>query len=291
MTLPIAVSSAILMCNKGTALTPLGLSGSSNVRICDFEVATISDTMPGLIIAPFGKCTITNEMCSPIPVGQWKNPFDSRCIVGNKQALLQGATLKCENGGNISVMLAAQALALIFENLPKAYRSIEDVANFITEQMLDNLYGSDAREINELLRGDDDGIFSLFTNVDNVAKGLNRFRQMVDYGRPWDYKSRIWNQFGGEWTYDPKTRRMYSFDIWSNIHYGYIGAAVGIPPEMLSLGAHGAQLAKTQHLDQSYDQYAIDLGVGLWKSRHENITSDEIIDSVRNNANNLNTKK
>jgi hypothetical protein len=119
MSLPIAVTGAVMVCDKGTAMVPLVASGSGNVQICDQFAAVVTDVMPGANISPFGICVITNAVCSPTPVGKWVNPFANNCIMGREQTLLQGATLPCAIGGTISVMSAAQASVLVGENLVK----------------------------------------------------------------------------------------------------------------------------------------------------------------------------
>lgn len=117
MSKPIAMTGSVLMCDKGTAPVPLVASGSASVKICNVLAAVVTDILPGTNIFPFGTCAVTKLPCFPIPVGDWTNPFDNLCIIGNRQSLLEGATLPCLIGGTISVMSAAQAAVFAGRNL------------------------------------------------------------------------------------------------------------------------------------------------------------------------------
>lgn len=117
MALPMAKTGSVMMCDKGTAPIPLVASGSAKVEICDVFLAAVSDVKPGANISPFGICIITQSVCSPMPVGLWKNPFDSACIVGGVQGLLENAKLPCAIGGTISLMSAGQASVLVGQNV------------------------------------------------------------------------------------------------------------------------------------------------------------------------------
>ncbi len=119
MSIPVAVTGAVMVCNKGTSIVPLVASGNASVKICDVFAAVVTDVTPDTNISPFGICAITKMVCSPAPVGNWLNPFANKCIIGNVQSLLEGATLPCAIGGTISVMSAAQATVLVGLNVIK----------------------------------------------------------------------------------------------------------------------------------------------------------------------------
>lgn len=124
MMLPIAVTGAVMVCDKGTTMSPLVASGSASVQICGAYAAMVTDTLPGANVSPFGMCVITKAACSPAPVGNWLNSFANSCIIGKVQSLLEGATLPCEFGGTISIMSAAQATVLIGHTLAELPASV-----------------------------------------------------------------------------------------------------------------------------------------------------------------------
>ncbi|QTA85832.1 polymorphic toxin type 44 domain-containing protein [Desulfonema magnum] len=110
---------------------------------------------------------------------------------------------------------------------------------------------------------------------------------------------------------DYPERLLYSFDIWSNIHYGYIGLAAGFTEWVLLSGAGFAQkLADTNPpgywkrrleeigdadflaaFDDPHDQQAIKIGFELWKGFKTKVTTKNILDSVRKYSSKLKTKQ
>jgi hypothetical protein len=59
----------------------------------------------------------------------------------------------------------------------------------------------------------------------------------------------------------------YYFDVWSNIHYGYVGLSVGFDETTLRAGSHLAQLLTqgTEGFDTKDDATAINIGFALYK--------------------------
>lgn len=74
-----------------------------------------------------------------------------------------------------------------------------------------------------------------------AAYGL--WAERVAPGRPWDHKPLLREKFRGE--IHPRWHKYgghdYYYDIWSNIHYGYVGVAVGFSTAELINGAGIAQ--------------------------------------------------
>lgn len=58
------------------------------------------------------------------------------------------------------------------------------------------------------------------------------------------------------------------YDIWSNIHYGYVGRAHNIPENILRDGAALADLGAPAR----GDRIAIDIGFDLWRTWGRNLT-------------------
>lgn len=104
------------------------------------------------------------------------------------------------------------------------------VADYIVGEMLRNIGSPEAREISRHIN-----------NPLTYLEGLNEFRRMVRYGGPWDHKNCIQNTFGLQ-SYDSVTSLLFPFDLWSNIHYGYIGNKIGFSESTLLHGASAAQL-------------------------------------------------
>lgn len=73
------------------------------------------------------------------------------------------------------------------------------------------------------------------------AKAFAIWTERVGQDRPWDHKPMLLKLFGGK----PRHKQGaydYFYDIWSNIHYGYVGSAGGLSENALLDGAGAEQI-------------------------------------------------
>lgn len=77
--------------------------------------------------------------------------------------------------------------------------------------------------------------------IGNTAAAMALWAERVGQNRPWDHKMTIGQQFGGPWQKQGQVD--YFYDIWSNIHYGYVGRAAGLSESVLLDGAGLEQVA------------------------------------------------
>lgn len=103
--------------------------------------------------------------------------------------------------------------------------NIEELSRYISDEMRRNVRSGEAKQIAVLRK-------QSFTHP--VA--LAAWARLVDYGERWDHKDKILKRFG-PWSTDLPTKHDYFLDVWSNIHYGYIGLSVGFDEGLLKLGA------------------------------------------------------
>ncbi|WP_080290282.1 polymorphic toxin type 44 domain-containing protein [Pseudomonas syringae] len=72
------------------------------------------------------------------------------------------------------------------------------------------------------------------------ARAFALWAERVGQDRPWDHKPKIKSRYGDYWhkqgNYD------YYYDIWSNIHYGYVGIIAGLSESILLDGAGVEQI-------------------------------------------------
>lgn len=101
---------------------------------------------------------------------------------------------------------------------------MEDAARFIYKEMTNNIDSSVAEEIRNA------GAFELdlsdldINRLAAIPGKLRRFYIAANTGGIWDHKPVIKNLFRGKrWTFDPQSKHWFHFDIWSNVHFGYIG--------------------------------------------------------------------
>jgi hypothetical protein len=157
----------------------------------------------------------------------------------------------------------------LIANGPQGSSIAAQVANAMAAEMHTNVSSSKVAEIRSK--------WNSWWEHDKIH-ALVMFKEMVDYGAPWDHKKFLVDNYG-QWHHDPQNRCEWFFDIWSNIHYGYIGKACGFSEGLLLEGAGLAQLKSSSvpggwagwwdrvgthglfgALDDSSDQMACTLG-------------------------------
>jgi Bacterial toxin 44 len=142
-----------------------------------------------------------------------------------------------------------------------------------------------------------------------IVSAYKEWYHLVKTGGKWDHKSHIKSTYG-TWAADSSEPIEYEFDIWSNIHYGYIGLACGFPEWDLLSGAGIAQVKAgtvppgylsrrvetigdadfLAAFDDPKDQVAIRIGFQLWKTHGRSVASGDILSYVRKNKSKLSTR-
>lgn len=147
---------------------------------------------------------------------------------------------------------------------------ITPVAIYITDEILKN---SNGFAVSVLKR------FNSIAMAETKVSAYGLWAIMVAPGCTWDHKPLIAKKFSSsmrdkQWLRYEPTKKDYNYDIWSNIHYGYVGRAAGFSEEELLMGAGVAQLKTSKSnecsiinlklCDDPKDQYAIKLGFKLF---------------------------
>lgn len=134
---------------------------------------------------------------------------------------------------------------------------MERLARYIAEEMSSNIHHPSVLKMKELLSYDvaeetrKKMELPWFAQIGttspqaigaaNVATAMGLWTERVGQGRDWDHKPKIHAKFGGY--YHKQGMYDYFYDIWSNIHYGYVGRAAGLSESALSDGAGVEQIA------------------------------------------------
>lgn len=127
----------------------------------------------------------------------------------------------------------------------------------------------------------------------NHWTAYNEFRKLVQGNGDWDHKPMIREYFHLN-TLDPKTASLYDYELWSNIHYGYVGKTIGFSENVLLEAAGIAQAVNkgisrlaiaraaknntAKNFDDPEDQIAIKIGFNLVNT---GLSKDNILNSVR----------
>ena len=150
------------------------------------------------------------------------------------------------------------------------YPSVWDTANYICEEIKRNVRSQDVKELISLLnhynksQNSQKQAFKKLTpfgqaavsalnpssllasvasdKVEGRIQAYKKWKGLVANEKIWDHKRKIKEIQGCDWACDSATQLKFMYDIWSNIHYGFIGRYVGFTEFELVNGAGFAQL-------------------------------------------------
>jgi hypothetical protein len=111
-----------------------------------------------------------------------------------------------------------------------------EVAEYIAAEMNTNAASQKAAQIR--------ANWNSWNPLDKV-QALMDWKDMVDYNSPWDHKPYI-QSIWGTYQSDNAGNVDWFFDIWSNMHYGYVGKACGFGLDLLLNAAGIAQWLSSQ---------------------------------------------
>jgi uncharacterized Zn-binding protein involved in type VI secretion len=132
---------------------------------------------------------------------------------------------------------------------------MEELASYIADEMNRNISHPSVLKMKELNSYDPEAeakkipFYLRFGHQPNyhsiaLAKQAEAFvlwTERVGQNRPWDHKVKIKALFGGSVRHK-QGKYDYFYDIWSNIHYGYVGIAAGFSESVLLDGAGAEQI-------------------------------------------------
>ena len=123
----------------------------------------------------------------------------------------------------------------------------------------------------------------------------------VRQGGDWDHKPVIARRFnprnpGGPQHWHLYGNTLYFYDVWSNLHYGYVGVAAGFSEGVLLDGAGLEQIGSAvlsgrmprsspdtsgmRAWDDPADREAVQLGMALYALKPDRVTTRDLIDAV-----------
>ncbi|RMR13316.1 polymorphic toxin type 44 domain-containing protein [Pseudomonas syringae group genomosp. 3] len=136
---------------------------------------------------------------------------------------------------------------------------MEELATYIAGEMNTNINSPEVRQMRDLnsfdaaakmkeyetlpfyLRlGPGPDFYSMAAGMQ--AKAFAIWAERVGQNRPWDHKPILAAKYDGV-VYHKQGNYEYFYDIWSNIHYGYVGRAGGLSESVLADGAGVEQIA------------------------------------------------
>jgi uncharacterized Zn-binding protein involved in type VI secretion len=135
---------------------------------------------------------------------------------------------------------------------------MESLANYIAGEMNRNIHDPAVLEMRRLIDYDPEIAAKKFAELPLLARmgGRPNFNHIalakkaaafaiwagkVGQDQEWDHKPKLKKLFNGAY-WHKQGRYMYFYDIWSNIHYGYVGIIGGISERVLLDGAGAEQI-------------------------------------------------
>lgn len=115
----------------------------------------------------------------------------------------------------------------------------------------------------------------------------------VRAGGPWDHKPAIMDYLGATIEDDdtkyatvPGTNYRVHLDLWSNLHYGYVGSAAGFSSDTL-IGASNLYVPGVGKGGDPSDDYAVQMGINLWNKYGSDMTEEDLTRYIVENLDEL----
>lgn len=119
---------------------------------------------------------------------------------------------------------------------------------------------------------------------------LIEFAHRVRQGGEWDHKPLLRDELelnpdgepgktGDEDWHFPirgNSQVEYNYDIWSNIHYGYVGSAAGFS----SIELRGGAMVADGFKNIPADDLSVQIGIELWEEHGENLTDEQLRQAI-----------
>jgi hypothetical protein len=238
---------------------------------------------------------------------------------------LRKSTIPCLiSGQDIQIVHSGQKAILIQLKLLKekicTYTDVKIVANYIVKEMSTNMNSDECLKIKKY--NYDFCWGSPFDIIKNKKAAYQLWKNMVGKGCVWDHKSYILKTFK-KWSCNKENKDSlkFYFDIWSNIHYGFVGKHAGFSEVELLNGAGYAQIGDNNKslkswdtwkeyfknrtmdigdadfmggFDDPKDQQAIKIGFGLYDAHKDDLTADKVttkLIEIYNNEKPINIEK
>ncbi|MBF6129833.1 polymorphic toxin type 44 domain-containing protein [Nocardia brasiliensis] len=190
---------------------------------------------------------------------------------------------------SVSAALKAEFEAVRRSQTSESEQRFVRAEDFIFDEMKRNIDSRTVQWIHGMLHPIDGQ-----KSVGLWAEALNIWRVQVQTNGPWDHKPQLKRLFDlkGEgmepdfFFQQPGTNRQVHYDIYSNLHYGYVGRAAGIDGNLLVSAAAGGGAAG-QH-DQG-DEITMRAGIELYEKYGPNMTRDQFRQAVVETVDKLET--
>ncbi|MCF3183120.1 hypothetical protein IPZ70_24730 [Streptomyces polychromogenes] len=161
----------------------------------------------------------------------------------------------------------------------RSEQKFTDAEKWIFEEMKRNSKSDTVRQIKSLL--DKPEWYEVGRDYgSDITTALAMWGVKVAPGQEWDHKPQLQARYGLQTLDDyyfkqPGTNREVFYDIYSNVHYGYVGRAAGFDADTLIKGASLGETVLTGDDDQG-DQITMWVGIDLYDKYGANLTEEQL---------------
>ncbi|WP_110519063.1 WXG100 family type VII secretion target [Herpetosiphon llansteffanensis] len=178
---------------------------------------------------------------------------------------------------------------------PNNYDRFDKAIEYMHQEMVTNAQSDVVKQMKSLLDSAMNpkwyDMLSGSNSGDKIIAALTMWTAKVHAGSDWDHKPILGDMLGLKNDKDyyfpirgDQTNEYY-YDIWSNIHYGYVGAAAGFDTKTLQDGANlGDALTGT---NDAGDVLTVQMGIDLWNKYGTSMTQDQLHAEILANRENL----
>lgn len=193
----------------------------------------------------------------------------------------------------------AEFVEYVYEEIKDLYCDHEDsaipVAEYILSEIQKNSISGEVEQISHLNR------------LGAIVPAMEIWAMMVNTDRPWDHKDIIKTMFRGQGVIRPVKFEAvgdnsyshyfkykdndYFLDVFSNIHYGYVGLKAGFSKETLLMGSNVQQflydINPFKGGDTKSDKESVEIGFRLYEETYGNptaLTSIDILESLEESS-------
>lgn len=161
----------------------------------------------------------------------------------------------------------------------RSEKRFKDAEDYIFDEMKTNINSATVGNINTLLRPPEWYHFGRNYGSD-VTAALVMWGAKVAPGQDWDHKPKITDRFGLKEKSDfyfkqPGEDREVFYDLYSNVHYGYVGRAAGLDEGTLIEGASLGETMLTGD-DDAGDQITMRIGIDLYDKYGKDMTQEQL---------------
>jgi len=196
------------------------------------------------------------------------------------------------------------------------YWRFDQALDFMYSQMVNNAKGPEAEEMKKAIETANECLhlpseYAGYWYASNMSSAYIQFFKLVRFGGDWDQKSDLRSllnmpkekdqyfpirPINGVEGFELASHNEIFYDIWSNIHYGYVGSAIGFQSEELQDFANISQNFEDFPILQSFiedtigfgefdpgDVISVDIGINLWKTKNIGLTKSDLHSEIQRN--------